>query len=101
DQEEGFVKVKGRKKKGKAGSNQHRQISGIKLSKPKSNFQYRPVSTPGKDMDDASSLGANGPKEALKDSNNSFEANESNKQTSSEWTEDFVSDDEIDEVLYP
>ncbi|GJR02048.1 hypothetical protein Tco_0525032 [Tanacetum coccineum] len=68
-------------------------------------------------MDDASSLGANGPKEgsssqssiakasivedinfvstknsleALKDSNNSFEANESNKQTSSERTEDLI-----------
>nr|GEW45748.1 hypothetical protein [Tanacetum cinerariifolium] len=63
DQEEGFVEVKNQKKKGKAGSNQHLQISGIKLSTPKSNFQYRHVSKPGKDMDDASDLGANGPKE--------------------------------------
>ncbi|GJW83544.1 hypothetical protein Tco_0156689 [Tanacetum coccineum] len=121
-----FVEVKNRKKKGKVGSNQHHQFSGIKLSKPNSNFQYRPVSKPGKDMDDASDLGANGPKEgsssqptiakasimdnfvsiknsfdALMDSNNSCEANEANKQTPSKWTEDFESDDEVDEVLYP
>ncbi|GKB89152.1 hypothetical protein Tco_0961424 [Tanacetum coccineum] len=58
DHEEGFVEINRRKKKRKAGSNQHCQISGIKLSKPKSNFQYRPVFKPGKDMDDASNLGA-------------------------------------------
>ncbi|GKC08611.1 reverse transcriptase domain-containing protein [Tanacetum coccineum] len=33
DQEEGFVEVKGQNKKGTTGPNQHRQISGIKLSK--------------------------------------------------------------------
>ncbi|GJX16372.1 hypothetical protein Tco_0217204 [Tanacetum coccineum] len=49
DREEGFVEVKNQKKKGKASL--------------KSNFQYRLVSKPGKDMDDASKLGANGPKE--------------------------------------
>ncbi|GJZ60433.1 putative ribonuclease H-like domain-containing protein [Tanacetum coccineum] len=121
-----FVEVKNRKNKGKVRSNQHRQFSGIKLSKPNSNFQYHPVSKPGKDMDDASDLGANGPKEgsssqptiakasimdnfvsiknsfdALMDSNNSCEANEANKQTPFEWTKDFESDDEVDEVLYP
>ncbi|GJR73734.1 retrovirus-related pol polyprotein from transposon TNT 1-94 [Tanacetum coccineum] len=95
DHEEGFVEINRRKKKGKAGLNQHCQISGIKLSKPKSNFQYRPVFKPGKDMDDASNLGANGSKE---DSSDSFEANKASKQTSSEWTKDFESDDE---VLYP
>nr|GEW69654.1 hypothetical protein [Tanacetum cinerariifolium] len=111
DHEEGFIEVKGRKKKGKACSNQHRQISGIKLSKPKSNFQYFPIFKPGKYMDDASNLGANGPKDgsssqpyiakaSLVDSNNSFEANEASKQTSYEWTKDFESDDEVDEVLY-
>ncbi|GKC16025.1 hypothetical protein Tco_1012807 [Tanacetum coccineum] len=47
----------------------------------------------GKDMDDASNLGANGPKDG-------FEANEESKQTSSEWTDDFESDDEVDEVLF-
>ncbi|GJW36235.1 reverse transcriptase domain-containing protein [Tanacetum coccineum] len=126
DHKEGFVEVKNRKEKGKAGSNQHHRIKGIKLSKPNSNFQYRSVSKPGKDMDDASNLGANDPKEgsssqptiakasivdkfvltknsfdALMDSNNSFEANEANKQTSSEWSKDFESDDEVDKVLYP
>ncbi|GJS95060.1 ribonuclease H-like domain-containing protein [Tanacetum coccineum] len=65
DQEEGFVEVNNRKKKGKAGSNQHCQISGIKLSKL------------------------------------NYEANETNKQTLSEWAEDVESDDEVDEVLYP
>ncbi|GKC06924.1 hypothetical protein Tco_0998534, partial [Tanacetum coccineum] len=60
DQEECFVEIKGRKKKGKARSNQHRQISGIKLSKPNPNFQYRPVSKIGKDRGDASNLGAKG-----------------------------------------
>ncbi|GKA67691.1 hypothetical protein Tco_0767608 [Tanacetum coccineum] len=63
DKEEGFVEVKGRKKKGKTGSNQHCQMSGIKPSKPKPNFQYRLFSKQGKDMDDASNLGANDPKE--------------------------------------
>ncbi|GKD20342.1 hypothetical protein Tco_1222045, partial [Tanacetum coccineum] len=94
DQEEGFVKVKGQKKKRKAGSNQHRHICGIKLSILKFNFQYPLVSKAGKDMDDASNLGANGPKEALKDSDNIFKANEDSKQTSFEWTEDFEYDDE-------
>ncbi|GKC93351.1 hypothetical protein Tco_1158793 [Tanacetum coccineum] len=72
-------------------------------------------------MDDASDLGANGLKEGSSsqptiakasivdnfvsiknsmDSNNSCEANEANKQTPYEWTEDFESDDEVDEVLY-
>ncbi|GJX83340.1 hypothetical protein Tco_0332821 [Tanacetum coccineum] len=124
DQKEGFVKVNNRKKKGKAGSNQHCQISGIKLSKPKSNFQYRHVSKSGKDMDDASNLGANGNTKgsssqpivvkasivdnsvSIKNSfdalmDNSYEANETNKQTLSEWAEDVESDDEVDEVLYP
>ncbi|GJU55559.1 retrovirus-related pol polyprotein from transposon TNT 1-94 [Tanacetum coccineum] len=32
---------------------------------------------------------------------NSYEANETNKQTLSEWAEDVESDDEVDEVLYP
>ncbi|GJX53989.1 reverse transcriptase domain-containing protein [Tanacetum coccineum] len=44
NQEEGFVEVKGQNKKGTAGPNQHRQISGIKLSKPKPNFHYHLVS---------------------------------------------------------
>nr|GEX99933.1 hypothetical protein [Tanacetum cinerariifolium] len=39
--------------------------------------------------------------DALMDSNNSFRANKANKQTSSEWSEDIESDDEVDEVLYP
>ncbi|GJX84029.1 hypothetical protein Tco_0333510 [Tanacetum coccineum] len=72
-------------------------------------------------MDYASDLGANGLKEGSSsqptiakasivdnfvsiknymDSNNSCEANEANKQTPYEWTEDFESDDEVDEVLY-
>ncbi|GJV41276.1 reverse transcriptase domain-containing protein [Tanacetum coccineum] len=96
DQEEVFVKVKARRKKGKA----------------------------GKDMGDASNLGANDQKEgstsqssfgktsivedlnlknsfkALKDSNNIFEAQGSCKQ-SSMWIDDLESDDEVDEVLFP
>ena len=76
-------------------------------------------------MDDASNLGANGSKEgasfqpsiawaslvevvstnnsfeALVDSNDNFEAKEASKLTLSEWFEDFESDDEVDEVLYP
>nr|GEZ06453.1 membrane transporter, TIM44-related/ribosomal protein L45 [Tanacetum cinerariifolium] len=36
---------------------------GIKLSKPNPNFQYRPVPKPGKDMGDASNLGAKDQKE--------------------------------------
>ncbi|GJR87932.1 reverse transcriptase domain-containing protein [Tanacetum coccineum] len=60
DQEECFVEIKGRKKKGKARSNQHRRISGIKLSKPNPNFQYRPVSKIGKERGDASKFRAKG-----------------------------------------
>ncbi|GJV76483.1 hypothetical protein Tco_1508067 [Tanacetum coccineum] len=47
-----------RRKKGKTGSTQHQQINGIKLSKPTPNFQYRPVPKSGKDMGDASNVGA-------------------------------------------
>ncbi|GKB93497.1 hypothetical protein Tco_0979634 [Tanacetum coccineum] len=103
DQKECFVEIKGRKKKGKTGSNQHRQISGIKLSKPNPNFQYRPVSKMGKDRGDAFNLGAKvhnegstsqsssaktsvvedlnlkNSFEVLKDSNNIVEAQETSK----------------------
>ncbi|GJR94438.1 hypothetical protein Tco_0266612 [Tanacetum coccineum] len=88
-----------------------------------SNFQYRPVSKSGKDMDDASNLGSNGNTKgsssqpivvkastvdnsiSIKNSfdalmDNSYEANETNKQTLSEWAEDVESNDEVDEVLY-
>ncbi|GKB91294.1 hypothetical protein Tco_0963566, partial [Tanacetum coccineum] len=77
-----------------------------------------------KDMDDAYNLGANGNTKgsssqpivvkastvdnsvSIKNSfdtlmDNSYEANETNKQTLSEWAEDVESDDEVDEVLYP
>ncbi|GJV56795.1 putative ribonuclease H-like domain-containing protein [Tanacetum coccineum] len=124
DQEEVFVEVKGRRKKGKTSSTQHQQINGVKLSKPTPNFQYRPVPKSGKDMGDASNVGAKDQNkgatsqssfaktfvvedlnlknsfEALKDSNNIFEAQESGKQ-SSMWTDDLESDDEVDEVLFP
>ncbi|GKE17937.1 hypothetical protein Tco_1425514, partial [Tanacetum coccineum] len=76
-----------------------------------SKFQYRPVSKSGKDMDDASNLGANGNTKgsssqpivvkastmdnsvSIKNSfdalmDNSYKANETNKQTLSEWAED-------------
>ncbi|GJR09322.1 zinc finger, CCHC-type containing protein [Tanacetum coccineum] len=75
-------------------------------------------------MDDASNLGANGNTKgsssqpivvkastmdnsvSIKNSfdalmDNSYKANETNKQTLSEWAEDVESDDEVDEVLYP
>ncbi|GKE75940.1 hypothetical protein Tco_1542060, partial [Tanacetum coccineum] len=39
--------------------------------------------------------------DALKDSNNISEANKTSMQTSSKWTDDSESDDEVDEVLYP
>ncbi|GJU49739.1 hypothetical protein Tco_1219294 [Tanacetum coccineum] len=106
------------------GSTQHQQINGIKLSKPTPNFQYRPAPKLGKDMGDASNVGAKDQNEgatsqssfaktfvvedlnlknsfeALKDSNNIFEAQESRKQ-SSMGTDDLESDDEVDEVLFP
>ncbi|GJV46602.1 hypothetical protein Tco_1431138 [Tanacetum coccineum] len=94
-------------------------------------FGHSPTTCPNhvnevvpKDMDDASNLGANGNTKgsscqpivvkastmdnsvSIKNSfdalmDNSYEANETNKQTLSEWAEDVESDDEVDEVLYP
>nr|GEV86149.1 hypothetical protein [Tanacetum cinerariifolium] len=85
---------------------------------------HEEVLKPGKNMGDASKLGAKDQKEgstsqssiaktsiledrnlknsfeALKDSNNIFEAQESSNQ-SSMWTDDLESDDEVDEVLFP
>nr|GEZ81112.1 hypothetical protein [Tanacetum cinerariifolium] len=60
DQEEVFVEVKGRRKKGKA----------------------------GKDMGDASNLGAKDQKDGT-------------SKQSSIWTDDLESDDEVDEILVP
>ncbi|GJX48259.1 putative reverse transcriptase domain-containing protein [Tanacetum coccineum] len=71
DNDEGFVEVKRRKNKKKAGPN--RNISGINLSKCKPNVQYRPVSRQGKDNDDASKTAANGQKKGSLDLKNSFD----------------------------
>nr|GFA15556.1 hypothetical protein [Tanacetum cinerariifolium] len=76
DQKEGFVEVKNQKKKGKRPTIDKASIMD-KFVLTKNSF------------------------DALMDSNNSFRANKANKQTSSEWSEDIESDDEVDEVLYP
>ncbi|GJR38855.1 reverse transcriptase domain-containing protein [Tanacetum coccineum] len=88
ENEYGFVQVKSQKKKKNIS-----QGSGINLSKCNPNFQYRPVSKPGKGKGETS-------KEATGHKKGSV--NEKMVDTTrSTWNEDLESDDEVDEDIFP
>ncbi|GKA79701.1 hypothetical protein Tco_0786297 [Tanacetum coccineum] len=93
ENEDGFVQVKSRKKKKNTG-----QGSGINLSKCNPNFQYRPVSQPGKGKGETSKEAIGHKKGSVNENGNVYTANE---HTQSTWNEDIESDDEVDEVIFP
>ncbi|GKC99972.1 reverse transcriptase domain-containing protein [Tanacetum coccineum] len=96
DQGEVFVEVKSRRKKGKAGKDMG-DASNLRAKDQKEGSTSQSSFGKTSIVED---LNLKNSFEALKDSNNIFEAQGSSKQ-SSMWTDDLESDDEVDEVIFP
>nr|GEV39770.1 hypothetical protein [Tanacetum cinerariifolium] len=96
DQEEVFLEVKGHRKKEKAGKDMG-DVSNLGAKDQKEGFTSQSSFGKTSIVED---LNLKNSFEALKDSNNIFEAQGSSKQ-SSMWTDELESDDEVDGVLFP